>query len=140
MKIPILIVEDEAFIALSLSLAAEDTGAVVIGPVSTVAEALDLLDQSTIYAAVLDANLQDRDVTPLALRLIEKAVPFVIHTGTGLPAELAAIHPPIAVIMKPTPAPVVLAALMNTIQTKAQVGTGNNWEVQGTAKRENDAP
>jgi DNA-binding NtrC family response regulator len=113
--LPILIVEDEPMVALDLALAVEDIEGKPIGPVATVAEALALIDAQVVAAAILDANLLDRDVTPLALALVERSVPFVIHTGTGLPDDLAKSHPDLPVVMKPARATVVLAALLQQV-------------------------
>lgn len=113
--LPILIVEDEHFIAMDLAIAIEDLGGCAVGPVATVAEALALLVSETIKAAILDANLLDRDVTPLALLLVERAVPFVIHTGTGMPPTLAETHPDLPVVMKPARSTAVLAALLQQV-------------------------
>lgn len=113
--LPILIVEDEAVVAMDLAFAVEQLEGRPIGPVATVAEALALLEKESVAAAILDANLQDRDVTPLALQLVERCVPFVIHTGTGLPAELAARHPHLPVVMKPARSTAVLAALLQEV-------------------------
>ncbi len=33
------------------------------------------------------------DEAMVALDLIERSVPFIIHTGMGMPPELAATHP-----------------------------------------------
>jgi DNA-binding response OmpR family regulator len=52
----------------------------VVGPAATVRKALDLLDREVIHAAILDANLPDGDVTPVAEELIERGVPFIINT------------------------------------------------------------
>ena len=110
--LPILIVEDEALIAIDLAEAIERVQGQPVGPVATVADALALLDEKTIEAAILDANLLDRDVTPLALALIERGIPFVIHTGTGVPQELAELYPHLPVIPKPARSTLVLAALL----------------------------
>ncbi len=91
-KLPILVVEDEPFVGLDLADAIQLLDGDPVGPIDNVAEALALLDVTTVKAAILDANLADRDVTPLALALIDKGVPFVIYTGTGLPTELAENH------------------------------------------------
>jgi DNA-binding response OmpR family regulator len=111
----ILIVEDETMVALGLAAAVEDLDGRVVGPVATVADALLLLAEKPVAAAVLDANLIDRDVTPLALALLEKAVPFVVHSGTGLPDDLAAAHPNLMVVMKPASPNIVLANLFDQI-------------------------
>jgi len=119
-QLPILIVEDELLIALALADAVEECAGTVVGPVATVAEALALMDTRSIAAAVLDAQLVDRDVTPVALRLFEQGVPFVIHTGTGLPVELAALLPNVPVAMKPLKAPIVVACLLNEMRDAMQ--------------------
>jgi DNA-binding LytR/AlgR family response regulator len=116
-RLPILIVEDEALIALDLAWAIEDAKDEVVGPVATVAEALkllqllQLLQQREIGAAVLDANLLDRDITPVALALIEKHIPFVIHSAIGVPDELRDAFPDLPQVRKPTPPAVVVAQL-----------------------------
>jgi CheY-like chemotaxis protein len=107
----VLVVEDEFLVALDLTAVIEELGGVVIGPVTTVVDALALLQDCNAAGAILDANLLDRDVTPVAILLVEKGVPFVIHTGTGLPEELKATHPHLPVIMKPAPMLDVVQAL-----------------------------
>jgi len=118
----VLIVENEPLIALDLSDAVVDLQGIVIGPVPTVAEALAILAGQPVGAAILDARLDDRDVTPLAIRLVEQAVPFVIHTGTGLPAELAASHPDLPVILKPKRPGEVVATLMEQLRMPIRLG------------------
>jgi DNA-binding NtrC family response regulator len=107
----ILIVEDEPLIALDLAELVESQGGQVVGPVPTVEEGLMLAGSSDAAGAILDANLEDCDVTQLALALIEKGTPFVIYTGTGLPDGLARMHPDLPVVMKPAQTRVVLDAL-----------------------------
>ena len=63
-------VEDQAIIALDLESAVEESNGQVIGPASTVREALKLLHTNEVDAAILDANLPDGDVTPVAEQLI----------------------------------------------------------------------
>jgi ActR/RegA family two-component response regulator len=113
--LPVLIVEDEQMLAMDLAMAVEDLDGRAIGPVATVKEAFALLETEAVSAAILDANLLDGDVTPLAIELVGKAVPFVVHTGTGLPPALAAQHPDLPVIMKPARATTVLAALLQQV-------------------------
>jgi DNA-binding NtrC family response regulator len=113
---PILIVEDESIVALDLAMAVEDHGGRVIGPVATVAEALELIDTQPVAAAILDAILRDRDVTPLALRLVERKVPFIIHTGTGLPLALAMLHPHLPLLRKPQQTMAVLGRLLDEMR------------------------
>lgn len=113
---PILIVEDECFVALDLADAVADWQGKVVGPVATVAQALELLEAEKVAAAILDSQLADRDVTPLAIALAERRVPFVIHTGTGVPPEIASAMPGVPVVMKPVRPLIVLACLLNEIR------------------------
>ena len=97
----ILVVEDELFIALDLAQAVEDAGGIVVGPAATVREALELIERGRVDGAILDVNLIDRDVTPVATRLIEAGTPVVIQTGVGLPHELASTYPGLRASIKP---------------------------------------
>jgi CheY-like chemotaxis protein len=99
----VLIVEDQAIIALDLQAAVEDANAQVIGPAPTVRKALDLLENAEVHAAILDANLPDGDITPVAVALIERSVPFIINTGAAVPLQLRRF-PDLLVFRKPTPA------------------------------------
>ena len=97
----ILIVEDEPLVGIELAQAVQRRGDRAIGPLATVAEALALLDTTPITAAILDVQLLDRDITPVALRLIAMRTPLVIQTGTGLPEALSAVGIDLPLVMKP---------------------------------------
>ncbi|WGH77755.1 response regulator [Jannaschia ovalis] len=75
----ILIVEDEALLAMEVSMTLEDHGADIVGPYSSVSSAL--ADCDAADAAVLDVDLCGEPVFPLADRLKEQGVPFIFHTG-----------------------------------------------------------
>ena len=97
----ILVVEDEALVAMLVEDALLDAGCSVVGPVATVAEALALLEQGEMpEAAVLDLNLAGETSTPVADALTRRGVPFVVATGygaAGLPPE----HRDVPVLAKP---------------------------------------
>jgi two-component sensor histidine kinase len=78
----ILIVEDAVLLALELETGLQEAGAEVVGPAYELEEAMALLDQK-IDAAVLDANLNGRSVTPVAEALAARGVPFLFATGYG---------------------------------------------------------
>ncbi|MCR5877782.1 hypothetical protein [Phenylobacterium sp. J367] len=78
----VLIVEDAVLLALELETSLSEAGAEVIGPAYELEEAMALLDRP-IDAAVLDANLNGRSVTPVAEALFRRKVPFVFATGYG---------------------------------------------------------
>jgi PAS domain S-box-containing protein len=78
----VLIVEDAVLLALELETGLAEAGAEVVGPAYELEEAMALLEQP-IDAAVLDANLNGRSVTPVAEALSKRKVPFVFATGYG---------------------------------------------------------
>jgi PAS domain S-box-containing protein len=78
----VLIVEDAVLLALELETGLAEAGAEVVGPAYELEEAMALLERP-IDAAVLDANLNGRSVTPVAEALERRKVPFVFATGYG---------------------------------------------------------
>lgn len=78
----VLIVEDAVLLALELETGLSEAGAEVVGPAYELEEAMALLDRP-IDAAVLDANLNGRSVTPVAEVLRQRGIPFVFATGYG---------------------------------------------------------
>ena len=78
----VLIVEDAVLLALELETGLAEAGAEIVGPAYELEEAMALLDRP-IDAAVLDANLNGRSVTPVAEALAARGVPFVFATGYG---------------------------------------------------------
>jgi len=77
----VLVVEDEAVVAMELARLLTAAGAKVVGPAGTIEEALDLLDDQPIDRALLDVNLGGRLVTPVAAALARRSIPFVYLTG-----------------------------------------------------------
>jgi two-component system, response regulator PdtaR len=77
----ILVVEDEIFLAMDLTSVLEKAGYEVIASVGEVQEALEILKREQPDAAVLDVNLVDGNVTPVAAVLKAMGVPFVLATA-----------------------------------------------------------
>jgi CheY-like chemotaxis protein len=77
----VLIVEDEYFLADDMAQALQKFGADVVGPVRSTVEALTLLAEEPVDAAVLDINLKGQMVYPVADALREQGVPFIFATG-----------------------------------------------------------
>ena len=77
----ILVVEDEALVAMDICQTLSEAGYVVIGPANSVAQALALLVQFGCDAAVLDTNLGLETSEPVARELIKRGTPFVVASG-----------------------------------------------------------
>jgi DNA-binding response OmpR family regulator len=98
----VLIAEDNIMVAMDLASEFEASGAEVMGPFARVEEAIAALLSGKPDGAILDVNLLDGIVTPLAVNLIETNVPVVFCTGVSLPTELGAHYPDAQVFIKPT--------------------------------------
>jgi DNA-binding NtrC family response regulator len=87
----VLLAEDEPLIALDLQASLEEIGCTVLGPVSSVATAHELLKDGLPDIALLDFQLSDGPVTPLAVTLTERRIPFLVMTGYGAADMLAPV-------------------------------------------------
>jgi DNA-binding NtrC family response regulator len=96
----ILVVEDEALVAMLVEDALMDAGFGIIGPAATVEEAMRLLDQERPDAVVLDLNLAGETSTPVADAAAARGIPYVIATGYGA-AGLPPGHQKAMVLAKP---------------------------------------
>lgn len=77
----VLVVEDEALLALMLRDMLEDLGYDVEGPVGRIDQALATAGAAPIDAAILDLNLGGDSTFEVADRLLARGVPFVFATG-----------------------------------------------------------
>ena len=109
--VSVLVAEDQLFIALDLALAVEDAGGKVVGPAASSAEALALLANGIVGAAILDINLVDGESWALAEVLVGLDVPFIVHTAVDLSPALVARFPGLVVQIKPCPAASLVAQL-----------------------------
>jgi CheY-like chemotaxis protein len=80
----ILVAEKEYFLADNLARVLEQSGADVLGPVTTVGGALALLEVlDRVDGAVLDINLHDEAVHALLDALKARIIPYVFATDDG---------------------------------------------------------
>jgi PAS domain S-box-containing protein len=77
----LLLVEDEALVAMMIQETLGELGFQIVGPVSTASEALSWARENHFDAAVLDINLGDGLVYTVAEVLEQRGVPFVFVTG-----------------------------------------------------------
>jgi len=79
----LLVVEDDYLIAVDLARDLARRGAEVVGPAGSVRDALALVEAEgdRLDGAVLDINVRDGRVYPVADALAARGVPFVFLTG-----------------------------------------------------------
>ena len=108
----VLIVEDNWLVAASLVYTCLDASAKVVGPASSVAQALRYLASEHVDVAILDFRLEGGDASPIARDLRERALPFMFYTGSP---EAASAHPGVHVLLKPCSNAQIVEALKTVV-------------------------
>jgi two-component sensor histidine kinase/CheY-like chemotaxis protein len=90
----VLVVEDEALVAMFMRDILGELGFSVVGPYNRLADAAAAVKAKGFDAAVLDINLDGQSVYTIADLLAERGIPFVFVTGYGtesIDARFAAV-------------------------------------------------
>ena len=96
----LLIVEDEALVAMMIHDVIRDAGAEVIGPAANIDAAMAALKTHRVDGAILDVNLAGQRVDSVADALRERKIPFLFLTGYGR-SGIGERFPTAAVVTKP---------------------------------------
>ena len=107
----VLVVEDEALVAMAIRESLDTLGYSVVGPCSKITEAVVALRHNRVDAAVLDINLGGESVYPLADILKAENIPFIFVTGYG-GEELDSRFSTVPVLQKPIEPNALRAVLM----------------------------
>ncbi len=79
----VLVVEDEAIIAMLVEDMVLDFGSEVVGPVANMKDAVNLAHSAELDAAILDINVGGSVIFPVADILNERGIPLIFATGYG---------------------------------------------------------
>lgn len=79
----VLVVEDEMLIAIDIEQTLKSLGCEVVGPTGKVETALRLASDEPLDAAILDVTVRGGTVFPVAEKLLERGIPFVLASGYG---------------------------------------------------------
>ena len=96
----ILLVEDEALVAMLLEDFVLELGCIVVGPEAQLDQAIASAETEIIDAAILDINLQGRRSYGVADVLRLRGVPFAFATGYG-ESGVDPAHRGVPVLIKP---------------------------------------
>ena len=107
----VLLLEDEALIAVALQADLEDAGYAVAGPFVTCAGALEWLATNKPDLAILDTVLKDGPCKEVALRLTRLGVPFLVYSGHAQDQTTLPALSHVTWVEKPATAQVLLTAL-----------------------------
>jgi DNA-binding NarL/FixJ family response regulator len=100
-QVAVLLVEDEALVAMDIEDVLRAAGARVVGPAMSLDDAMRLAAQADVRLAILDVDLRGQDVFPAADILRARNIPFVFHTGHGNRREISERYPDALVCKKP---------------------------------------
>ena len=116
----LLLVEDEAMVALMLEEMLVGLGCVVLDVAGSVAQGLNALVDADRRpdAAILDVNLGGEKVYPVAEKLTAQGVPFMFSTGYGL-AGIAPDYARIPALSKPYGPEALEEALLTVLGDRA---------------------
>jgi DNA-binding response OmpR family regulator len=119
MSVRVLVVEDEAIVAIDIADQLIEAGFLVVGPAPSVAKALKLIEDEGCDVAVLDVNLRDETAEPVARELRSRRTPFLFMSAVArsdLPADFANE----VLLPKPARSQVLVAALQSSIAKASQ--------------------
>lgn len=111
----VLVVEDEFIIALDLSETVQDLGFRLDGPYSGRAQALQAIETALPDAAILDINVADGEVFPLADALARHDVPIIFHSSQEPLPEACAQYRRAVACSKPCPPDRLLSVLQRVV-------------------------
>lgn len=110
----VLVVEDEAIVAIYIEAQLTKVGFQVVGPAPSVAKALKLIAEVGCDVAVLDVNLRDETVEPVARALRSRHIPFIFLSAVSRD-QLPHGFDEAVLIPKPASPTILVAALQNAI-------------------------
>lgn len=79
----VLVVEDEALVAMMIEDVLQDLGCIIIGPASRLETAFRLANDEAPDIALLDVSVTGGKIFPVADMLLERGVPFALASGYG---------------------------------------------------------
>jgi CheY-like chemotaxis protein len=106
----VLIVEDDPYITLALEEALTDFGMIVAGSARNLVDAVRLAQAAAFDLALLDVNIGQDQIDPVADIIHARGIPFVFTTGCGR-AGLPEAYVEQAVVEKPFYVDEILRAL-----------------------------
>lgn len=118
----ILLLEDEALIALDVEQLCRDNGAEDVVVASSLGEAGSIA--ATYDAAILDVMLGGEPTLEFARALSVRQIPFVFASGYDGLGAMSAAFPEVAIVRKPYAGPDLVDALVASLGRGAPSGNG----------------
>ena len=116
-QLRVLVAEDELIVGYDLCDTVAEAGYVVEGPYDDLSSAMLAYQKNKPDIAILDVQLGDGIVYPLAEQMMAEDVPVIFHSGQLSPAEVAERFPGAQALAKPCPP----ADVIDSIQRAAHL-------------------
>lgn len=112
----ILVAEDELIVAFDLCDTVEEAGFQVEGPHAGISGAMLAFQKEKPDLAILDVELDDGIVFPLAQKLAAEDVPIIFHSGRHTSDEVRERFPDAITLAKPCPPTMMLQTVNEVLQ------------------------
>ena len=110
----VLVVEDEAILAIDIADQLTQAGFQVVGPVPSVSKALKLIAGAGCDIAVLDVNLRNETAEPVARELRSRCTPFLFLSAISRDRLPPGFDNEV-LVPKPAQSAVLVAALQKSL-------------------------
>lgn len=117
-QLHVFVAEDEPIIALDLCNTVSEAGYIVEGPFNNLSSAMLAYQKQKPDVAILDIQLGDGIVYPLAEQMMAENVPVIFHSGELSTKEMMARFPNARALAKPCPP----AEVLQTVQSATTTG------------------
>ncbi len=114
----ILVAEDERILAFDLCDTVEEAGFAVEGPHPNISSAMLAFQKNKPDLAILDVELDDGVVYPLARCLADEDVPIIFHSGRRSCEEVNARFPSSRTLLKPCPPNAMIDAVSAALSAR----------------------
>jgi DNA-binding NtrC family response regulator len=111
----VLVVEDDFILLKELESILTGAGAEIAGLCQNVKDALTIIDDDNLTAAVLDVRLEHETVEPVARELSRRGVPFIFYTAYAEIEPIRSDWPECKIINKPAHPRTILEAVAGVL-------------------------
>ena len=115
-QLRVLVAEDELIVGLDLCNTMAEAGYTVQGPYDDLSSATQAYQANKPDLAILDVQLGDGSVYPLAEQMMAENVPVIFHSGAMTPAEVADRFPDAQTLSKPCPPNEIISKVQEAVR------------------------
>ena len=115
-RLRVLVAEDEFIIGCDLCHTVEEAGYIVEGPFEDLSSTMLAFQKNKPDIAILDVQLEDGIVYPLAEQMMAEDIPVIFHSGNYTPDEVAERFPRSHALAKPCPPAAIIDSVQNALR------------------------